>query len=129
MTFGSSGAGDGEFDRPTDVAVDNEGIIYVSDWGNERLQVFDADGRFMTKMSGDATVSQWAKTKLDANPDMWKARDVAQGLDREKQFWGPMAVEVDDQGRIFVAETARNRIQVYAKQDPFFLGKYDGGRL
>jgi hypothetical protein len=80
-------------------------------------------------MAGDAEVSKWGKMKLDANPDMWLTRDVAQGLDREKQFWGPIVVEVDDQGRIYVVESARNRVQVYRKLDPFFVGKYDGGRL
>ena len=129
MKFGASGTGDGEFNRPTGVAVDKDGIIYVSDWGNDRLQVFDRNGQFMTKITGDATVSQWGKAKLDANPDMWKEREVAQGLEREKLFWGPIAVEVDDQGQIFVVESARNRIQVYRKQAPVFLGQYDGARL
>ena len=55
--------------RPTGVAVDKEGIIYVTDWGNDRLQVFDRDGRFISKMAGDATMSKWGKQKLDANPD------------------------------------------------------------
>ncbi len=129
MKFGASGNGDGQFDRPTGVAVDKDGIVYVSDWGNNRLQVFDRNGRFVTKMGGDATVSQWGKQKLDANPDMWKERDIAQGLEREKLFWGPVAVEVDDQGRIFVVEPSRNRIQVYRKIAPYFQNRFDGGRL
>ena len=129
MKFGSSGAGDGQFNRPTGVAVDKEGIIYVADRGNQRLQVFDADGRFITKMTGDATISKWGKSKVDANPDMWKQREVAQGLGRLKLFWGPTAVEVDDQGRVFVVDSVRDRIQVYRKIAPFFLGLYDEGRL
>ena len=74
-------------------------------------------------------MSKWGQTKLDANPDMWKEREVAQGLDREKLFWGPTGVEVDDQGQIFVVDSSRNRVQVYQKTDPFFLGMYDGARL
>ena len=127
--FGVSGNGDGELNRPTSVAVDDGGIVYVTDYGNDRLQVFNGDGQFLTTMLGEATMSKWGQTKLDANPDMWNEREVAQGLDREKLFWGPIAVEVDDQGQIFVVESSRNRIQVYNKQDPFFLGKFDGGRL
>jgi hypothetical protein len=80
-------------------------------------------------MTGDATFSKWAKMKLDANPDMWKQREVAHGLEREKAFWGPIAVEVDDQNRIFVLEAVRHRIQVYRKISPYFLGLYDGGKL
>jgi DNA-binding beta-propeller fold protein YncE len=129
MKLGTSGSSDGQFDRPTGVAVDKGGIIYVTDWGNDRLQVFDRRGRFITKMAGEATVSQWGKQKLDANPDMWKERDIAQGQEREKLFWGPIAVEVDDQDRIFVVESAQNRIQVYRKIAPIFQNKFDGGRL
>ncbi len=129
MTFGSSGSGDGQLNRPTGVAVDSDGIIYVADWGNDRLQVFDADGRFITGMTGYATISRWGKQKLDANPDIYKARETAHGLEREKLFWAPVAVEVDGQGRIFVVEAARGRIQVYHKIAPYFLGLYDNARL
>ena len=129
MKFGTSGNGDGELNRPTGVAVDKDGTIYVADWGNDRLQVFDQDGKFTTKMTGEATLSKWAIDKLNANPDMWNEREVAQGLEREKQFWGPIAVEVDDDGRVFVVESARHRIQVFRKVPPYFLGRFDGGRL
>ena len=129
MQFGTSGTADGQFDRPTDVAVDAGGYIYVCDWGNDRMQAFDPNGGFVATMCGEAAMSQWGKTKLDANPDMWKERDIAQGLDREKLFWGPIAVETDDEGQVFVVESSRNRIQVYRKVDPYFQGLYDGGRL
>ena len=122
MQFGTSGAGDGEFNHPTGIAVDQAGVIYVADWRNNRLQVFDADGSFITTLTGEATVSKWGKEKLDANAEMWLQRQQAQGLEREKQFWGPVAVEVDAENRIFVAETVRSRIQVYRKQIPFFVG-------
>ena len=125
MNFGTAGSEDGEMNRPTGVAVDQDGMIYVSDWGNDRLQVFDEDGQFISKMIGDATVSKWGKDKLDANSEMWQEREIAQGLERERLFWGPIAVEVDEEGRVFVAESARSRIQVYRKQAPIFYG----GRL
>ena len=122
MKFGSSGTGEGEFDRPNDVAVDKDGIIYVTDWPNDRLQVFGVDGSFITVLRGDATVSKWGKDKLDANPEMWGERERSQGLEREKLFWGPSGVEVDDENRVFVCESPRNRIQVYRKQAPTFMG-------
>ncbi|MBI3326674.1 MAG: 6-bladed beta-propeller [Nitrospinae bacterium] len=122
MQFGTAGNGDGELDHPTGIAVDQAGVIYVADWRNERLQVFDADGSFITKLMGEATVSKWGKEKLDASPEMWLQRQKAQGLEREKQFWGPMAIEIDGENRIFVAESVRSRIQVYQKQVPIFVG-------
>jgi DNA-binding beta-propeller fold protein YncE len=135
MTFGSTGAGDGEFNRPTGVAVDKDGEIYVADWNNDRLQVFNRDGQYLTQTSGEGTLSQWGANKLDGgNPEMWEERKIAQNLDREKNFWGPVAVEVDDEGRIFVVESARSRIQIFHKQYPVFYGAGEkvsggGGRL
>jgi DNA-binding beta-propeller fold protein YncE len=122
MAFGSSGSGEGEFNRPSGVAVDRDGAIYVADWLNDRLQVFDADGIFVEARAGEATVSKWGQAKLDANAEMWEERQRAYGLEREKLFWGPTGVTVDDENRIFVCESARNRIQVYRKQSPTFVG-------
>ena len=122
MKFGSSGSGEGEFDRPTGVAVDKDGVIYVSDWLNNRLQIFDETGKFIDLKTGEAGLSKWGKDKLDANPEMYGERDRAQGLEREKDFWGPTGVTVDDEGNIFVPESARNRIQVYKIQSPTFAG-------
>jgi len=135
MKFGSTGAGDGELNRPTGVAVDKDGEIYVADWNNDRLQVFNRDGQYLTQTTGEGTLSKWGTNKLDGgNPEMWEERRIAQGLDREKNFWGPVAVEVDDEGRIFVVESARSRIQIFRKQYPVFYGAGEkvaggGGRL
>jgi len=126
MSFGSPGSEPGELNRPTGVAVDRAGMIYVADWGNDRLQMFDTAGKFVTLVTGDGTISKWGKDKLDGNVEMWKEREIAQGIEREKDFWGPVAVTVDDQDRVFVVESCRNRIQVYRRQDPMFKG---GGRL
>ena len=122
LKFGTPGTADGEFNRPSGVAVDKGGIIYVADWLNDRLQVFDADGNWITTRTGDATLSKWGIDKLNANSEMWGERERAPELEREKLFWGPTGVTVDDENRIFVVEPPRNRIQVYRKQSPVFAG-------
>lgn len=128
MKFGTSGSALGELSRPTGVAVDQDGDIYVADWKNDRLQVFDPEGNYLTSTTGEGTLSKWGANKLDGgNPEMWHERSIAQGLDREKLFWGPVAVEVDHAGRIFVVESARSRIQIFHKQYPIFFGPGERG--
>ena len=123
MKFGTSGQGDGEFNRPTGIAVDKDGTIYVTDFKNDRLQVFDADGSFITKLTGEATLSKWGKERVELDPFAVKSREIAQGLHkREKAFQGPIAVEVDDEGRVFVVEATRHRLQVFRKQTAIFQG-------
>ena len=123
MKFGTSGQNDGEFNRPTGVAVDNEGIIYVTDFKNDRLQVFDAEGSYVTQVTGEATLSRWGKERVELDPFAVKGRQIAQGLhEREKAFQGPIAVEVDDEGRVFVVECSRHRVQVFRKQTGIFQG-------
>jgi len=87
--------------------------------------VFSPEGSFLAKLTGEGTISQWGKDKLEADSGMWREREIAQGIEREKLFWGPIAVSVDAEDRIFVVESARHRIQVYQKQAPVFFG----GRL
>jgi len=123
MQFGSHGTGDGEFDHPTGVAVDKDGIIYVTDYKNDRLQIFDADGSFITKLHGEATLSTWGRERVLIDPITVKGRLAANDLtEREAAFQGPIAVEVDDEGRVFVVEVARQRLQVFQKQSAVYQG-------
>ena len=123
MKFGSSGKGPGEFNRPTGIAVDKDGAIYVADDKNDRLQVFNSSGAFITQLTGEATLSKWGKERVEIDQSFIRARARSQGLDaRAKVFPGPISVDVDDQGRVFVTEVPRHRVQVFLKQSPEFHG-------
>lgn len=50
--WGRRGMGDGEFHLVHDVTVDTAGRVYVADRTNERVQIFDADGKFIDKWTG-----------------------------------------------------------------------------
>ncbi|MBI3683015.1 MAG: hypothetical protein HY235_21800, partial [Acidobacteria bacterium] len=47
--WGKKGTGDSEFDTTHDVTIDRRGRVYVADRTNQRVQIFDADGRFLGK--------------------------------------------------------------------------------
>ena len=124
-TFGSPGSGDGDLYRPTDVAIDDQGDVYVADWGNLRLNIYQADGTFITSFIGDAdTLSPWAQGVVDANPDYRKARKRTD-MTPEQRFQRPVAVNVDDEGRIMVSETQRARIQIYIKEKDFIDAQFN----
>ena len=59
--FGSFGTGRGQLKFPSDVAVDPDGEVYVCDWANNRVQLFDPNGRFITSFRGDAQqLTKWS---------------------------------------------------------------------
>jgi len=48
-TWGKKGMGPGEFDVIHTVALDSRGRLFVGDRQNNRIQIFDADGRFIAQ--------------------------------------------------------------------------------
>jgi tripartite motif-containing protein 71 len=50
--WGSGGKGDGQFDLPTSFAIDSLGFVYVTDINNDRVQKFDNNGKYITKLGG-----------------------------------------------------------------------------
>ena len=54
--FGAAGAGNGQFSSPADVAVDQStGDVYVVDSANERVEKFEAGGKYLSQFNGSQT--------------------------------------------------------------------------
>jgi len=76
------------FDRPTDVAWDAAGDIFVSDgYGNSRVVKYDKDGN-------------WVKA--------WGKRGAAPG-----EFHTPHSIAIDAAGKVYVGDRENRRIQVF----------------
>ncbi len=116
LEFGETSEGVGTLNRPTSVAVDSEGDVYVADWGNHQVKIYEPDGRFVASLVGDAeTPSPWVQDYINANPDVAKARRRT-NMEVEWRFNRPIAVKLDSDDRLYVAEAVRHRIQIYTKE-------------
>ena len=115
-------------DRPSDVAVDSDGNIYVTDWGSQRLLVLDQSGSILETKRGEADLNPWSVEYLASQDDERKAResfvpvykadteDPSEVSARmEPYFWDPVAVELDQDGTVYVLETGRHRFQIFER--------------
>jgi peptidylamidoglycolate lyase len=96
MTWGTPGAGPGQFRTPHSITGDSQGRIYVADRGNSRVQRFDAEGRF---------IDQWRSAQLGRPWAVSVARDglvyVVDGGDQNPQPPDRAGVvKLDQEGRI-----------------------------
>jgi DNA-binding beta-propeller fold protein YncE len=107
----------GILNHPTDVAVDPDGDIYVADWGNHRVCIFDSEGTPLTHLVGDAQVmSKWGQQSIDANPDMMKAYRRVRNLEPLWRFCFPTAVDFNPKtDQLIIADSQRHRLQIYQK--------------
>ncbi|CAF1630222.1 unnamed protein product [Adineta ricciae] len=68
-SFGSGGTKNGMFQAPTGLAIDyDRGYIFVSDWGNNRVQVFDRQGVFVRIIELSTSDMLYGPQGLDYEP-------------------------------------------------------------
>ena len=109
--WGSLGPNDGQFTF-ADIAsgiigitvVPSSGDVYVSDFGNHRIQMFDSDGTFLTKFSsvgsGNGQVDHPAGIALDQNDNIYVADS---GNSRIQAFTG--SIELPNRPPAAVSQT------------------------
>lgn len=124
----------GTFSLPEAVAVDTDGNVYVTDTFNDRVEIFDADGNFISTFGkiGDAP-ADFERPKgiavdgdghiwvVDAGPNQVKVFNQTgrlliyfggQGY-YPGQFMGPWGITIDKFNLVVVSETFPGRVQMF----------------
>ncbi len=83
-TWGKPGSSPGEFNLPHNVCCDKEGLIYVADRENSRVQIFNSKGKFEEQITNMHRPSGLAITP-GCNPDIIVG-ELASYLDVNKNF-------------------------------------------
>jgi DNA-binding beta-propeller fold protein YncE len=101
-SFGSGGDPSQRLDRPTNLALDGEGYLYVTDLGRFQVVKFDRDGHF-----------KMAFGSLGDGPG---------------HFARPKGIAVDRDGHLYVVDAAFSNVQIFNKEGRvlmFFGGSGD----
>src|SRR5579863_4587068 len=125
----------GDFGAPQGVALDADGNVYVTDTLNDRVEIFDADGNFISTFgkAGDGP-GYFARPKgiaVDSDGHIWVAdqmQDRLQVFNRDGQlltyvgtghgelpgqFKALIGVAIDKNNRVFTTEQEPGRLQMF----------------
>ena len=125
----------GDFGAPQGIALDSDGNVYVTDTLNNRVEIFDADGNFISLFGkygdGPGTFARPKGIAVDADGHIWVAdemQDRLQVFNREGQlltyigtghgnlpgqFKAILGVAIDKQNRVFTTEEYPGRVQEF----------------
>ena len=127
QSFGGFGHTDGKFQYPLGFTIGPKGNVYVSDTGNGRIQVFENDGNFKYKITGDLMTP--SGIKVDGEDHIYIS-DPTNGKITVTSYWGEEEGAIGNKGvkrnrlyfpeglelvgdQLFVADKGNNRIVVY----------------
>lgn len=135
--WGSYGTAPGRLAYPRGIAVDKQGLIYVTNTGNDRIDVFDRGGKLLRSMGRSGRGSGQFDTPSGVSADASGIRAVADSVNGRVQFLGPdgsvvsvmgspspgptilpdpVATAFDAQGNAYVLDQRRSRIVVFSRQ-------------
>jgi DNA-binding beta-propeller fold protein YncE len=125
--WGRKGTKEGEFNLPHAICMDAEGKLYVGDRENDRIQVFDSDGKFLAQwkesgapfglfLTGEGRIfvadgrNHWIKVLDLKGKSLGRWGEKGQG---PGQFNLPHMLCVDSQGAVYVTEITGQRVQKF----------------
>ena len=106
--WGRKGDQPGEFNLPHGICLDAQGRVYVTDRVNARVQIFDANGKFLAQWKG---------------PELGRPWDVAIGPDGRVYVMdgGDLKPKPPDRGRVVILDPKGKVLDEFGS-----FGSYDG---
>lgn len=134
--IGKRGSAEGEFNLPRDVAIGTDGLLYVVDGGNFRVQVFKTDGTFVrTFGSIGRQAGQFSRPKevavdpeghvyvvdsafgnfqiFNAQGDLLLAVGSRSETDEPAKYMLPSGIAIDGDGRVYMVDQYFRKVEVY----------------
>jgi len=103
-----------QLDGPAGLTIDDDGDIYVADRNNNRIVVYDRDGKYVTQFTGDATLSKIGKTYIMSSPRVLRLREMS-----NREIWtklrAPASVRTY-KNLIYIPDFGCHRLQIYEKE-------------
>ena len=100
-TIGDKGDPSERLDRPTNLAFDPKGDLYVTDIGRFQVVKFDRDGHFQSR--------------------------IGKAGDSPGHFARPKGTAIDREGRLFAVDAAFNNVQIFSPEGRLLMFFGDGG--
>ncbi len=129
LAWGKKGKAEGEFDLPHAVRLDSKGNVYVGDRENDRIQVFDQNGKFLRTFGGFAPfglfitpddtlfVADGRAHRVIKMTVEGKVLDTFGKLGPEPgHFFLPHGITVAKDGSVYVTEINGKRVQKFIPQ-------------
>ena len=91
----------------------------MSDWGNRRVQIYEADGDVITSLYGDVNrLSKATEYALGRNGGIYRQvfDNTIDAMVMAKTFERPQGLVIDVENRLIVADSC-SRLQVYIKDN------------
>ena len=99
--------------------MDSDGDVYITDWGNQRVQIFEPNGELLASLYGDATdYSKAGLYVLNRDPEFMKVINQNSNMKYFEKFGRPTGISINKQNQIIIADT-RGRLQIYQKDNEY----------
>jgi sugar lactone lactonase YvrE len=111
-SFGTYGKEPGQMSTAGGIAIATDGLAYVADSDNNRIDVFAPDGSFVRSIGKVLAPSE----ECDEDDQHCQGKN---GLNSAGALSAPKDVALDSTGNVFVADSRNNRISVFSTDGTF----------